>query len=86
MLSRFKTYPAGASQRSSGNCPAIASASVISRMTRAGTPAANESAGMLTVTTLPAPMTQLSLIVTPGHTATFAPNQQQSLPMPTGLA
>ena len=54
-------------------------------MTRAGTPAANELAGMLLVTTLPAPMTQLSPIVTPGHTTTFAPNQQ-SLPMVTGLA
>ncbi len=40
---------------------------------------------MLRVTTLPAPMTQLSPIVTPGHTTTFAPNQQ-SLPMVTGLA
>ena len=72
-------------QRSSGNWPAIASASVISRITRAGTPAANELAGMLLVTTLPAPMTQLSPIVTPGHTTTFAPNRQ-SLPMVTGLA
>ena len=36
-------------------------------------------------TTLPAPMTQLSPIVTPGQTVTEAPNQQ-SLPICTGLA
>lgn len=84
-LKNARAALADTSQRSSGNWPAIASASVISRMTRAGTPAAKELAGMLLVTTLPAPMTQLSPIVTPGHTATFAPNRQ-SLPMVTGLA
>ena len=61
------------------------SASVISRMTRQGTPAAKEFAGMSFVTTLPAPMTQLSPIVTPEQTTTFAPNQMFE-PMVTGLA
>lgn len=40
---------------------------------------------MLFVTTRPAPITQLSPIVTPGQTTTFAPNHQ-SLPMVTGFA
>ena len=61
------------------------SASVMGRMTRAGTPAAKLPAGMSLVTTEPAPMTQPSPMVTPGQTVTFAPNQQ-SLPMCTGFA
>ena len=61
------------------------SAWVISRITRQGTPAAKELAGMSRVTTLPAPMTQLSPMVTPLHTTTLAPNQML-LPMVTGLA
>ena len=46
------------------------------RMTRQGTPAATEFAGISRVTTLPAPMTQLSPMVTPGQTVTPAPSQQ----------
>ena len=61
------------------------SCSVMVLITLAGTPAANESEGISLVTTLPAPITQLSPIVTPGHTTTLAPNQQ-SFPMVTGLA
>lgn len=71
-------------QNSSGRF-AIRSDSVILRITRQGTPAAKLSDGMSRVTTLPAPMTQLSPIVTPGQTVTFAPNQQLS-PMMTGFA
>lgn len=73
------------SQRSTSNRAEIESLCVISRITRAGTPAAKVLAGMSLVTTLPAPMTQPRPMVTPGHTTTFAPNQQ-SLPMATGLA
>ena len=61
------------------------SASVISRITRQGTPAAKLLGGMSRVTTLPAPITQLSPMVTPGQTVTDAPNQQL-LPMWTGFA
>ena len=68
----------------SGLCIML-SASVISRMGWQGTPAAKWLAGMSRVTTLPAPMTQLSPMVTPGQTVTFAPNQQL-LPILTGRA
>ena len=44
----------------------IESRSVIVLITFAGVPAANELGGMSLVTTLPAPITQLSPIVTPG--------------------
>ena len=44
-----------------------------------------EPAGTLPRMMQPAPMTQLSPIVTPGQTVTFAPNQQL-LPIFTGLA
>jgi hypothetical protein len=54
-------------------------------MTLAGTPAANVPAGMLWVTTLPAPITHLSPISTPGQITTFAPTQQ-SFPIVTGFA
>ncbi len=68
----------------SGLCTML-SASVMVRMTLHGTPAAKEFDGMFLVTTLPAPITQLSPIVTPGHTVTEAPNQQL-LPILTGFA
>ena len=61
------------------------SAWVISRITRQGTPAASELGGRSRVTTLPAPTTQPSPIVTPPQTTTFAPSQT-SLPMVTGRA
>ena len=54
-------------------------------MTRHGTPTARLLSGISRVTTLPAPITQLSPTVTPGQTVTFAPNQQL-LPILTGLA
>ena len=50
--------------------------SVISRITLQGTPAAKELAGISLVTTLPAPITHPSPMVTPGQTVTDAPNQQ----------
>lgn len=61
------------------------SASVSARITRQGTPAAKLFSGISLVTTLPAPITQLLPMVTPGQTVTEAPNQQ-SFPMCTGLA
>ena len=57
----------------------------ISRITLHGTPAAKLFSGMLCVTTLPAPITQLSPTVTPGQTVTPAPNQQL-FPILTGFA
>lgn len=45
----------------------ILSSSVIVLTTRQGTPQANTSGGISLVTTLPAPITVLSPIVTPGH-------------------
>ena len=72
------------SARISGRCRML-SASVSFRITLHGTPAAKLPAGISLVTTLPAPMTQLSPIVTPGQTVTEAPNQQ-SFPICTGLA
>lgn len=63
----------------------ILSLSPISLITLHGTPAAKLSGGMFLVTTLPAPITQLSPMVTPGQTVTEAPNQQL-LPMCTGFA
>ena len=47
---------------------------VIGRMTRQGLPAAKERGGMSLVTTLTAPITEPSPIVTPGQTTTLAPN------------
>ena len=44
-------------------------------MTLQGLPTAMEFAGISFITTLPAPITQLSPIVTPGITHTFPPNQ-----------
>lgn len=61
------------------------SSSVISRITLHGLPAAKLLAGISFTTTLPAPITQLSPIVTLGQTTTLAPNQQ-SFPMLTGFA
>src|SRR5690606_34926619 len=56
----------------------------ISRMTRHGFPAANAPAGTSRVTTLPAPMTLLDPMVTPGRT--FAPPPiHTSEPIVTGL-
>lgn len=55
------------------------------RITRHGTPAAKELAGISRVTTLPAPITQLSPMVTPLHTVTLA-DSYTLLPMRTGLA
>ena len=52
------------------------SASVISRRTRQGDPTAITPAGMSRVTTLPAPITVLSPIVTPGSMVVPAPIQQ----------
>src|SRR5690625_6941705 len=60
------------------------SCSVISRITLHGLPAAKLLLGISFTTTLPAPITQLSPIVTPGQTTTFAPSQQ-SLPTLTGF-
>ena len=54
-------------------------------MTRHGLPTAIELAGMLCVTTDPAPMVQLSPMVTPGKMVTDPPIQQL-LPMFTGSA
>ena len=48
------------------------------RSTRAGAPAATEKAGTSSVTTLLAPITQRSPIVTPLATTTFAPHQTLS--------
>ena len=45
------------------------------RSTRQGLPAATQLAGISLVTTLPAPMTQLSPMVTPGSTVQPPPNQ-----------
>lgn len=55
----------------------------LSRITFAGTPAATVYGGMSRVTTLPAPMTAPSPIVTPFRTTTSAPSQQ-SRPIQTG--
>ena len=55
----------------------------IRRRTRAGAPAAIENGSMSCVTTLLAPITQRSPIVTPLVTTTFAPSQQLS-PMRVG--
>ena len=60
-----------------------ASSSVISRITRHGTPTASEFAGISLVTTLPAPITQPSPIVTPPQIVTF-PAIQQLSPMVIG--
>ena len=54
------------------------------RMTRQGFPAASTPAGISRVTTLPAPMTVLSPIVTPGL-ITVCPPIQTWLPMRTGF-
>ena len=51
------------------------SSSVISRRTRQGLPTATTPEGISRVTTLPAPITVLSPIVTPGSTVTPAPIQ-----------
>ena len=51
--------------------------------TLAGLPTASESSGMSLTTTLPAPITHLLPIFTPGHTTTPAPSQQ-SQPMDMG--
>ncbi len=56
----------------------VSSCRVSVRITRAGFPTATESAGMSRVTTAPAPMTERSPIVTPGHTITPPPSQQWS--------
>ena len=53
------------------------------RITRQGLPTANESSGISCVTTLPAPITQRSPIVTPGQ-ITVLPPIQQSAPTVTG--
>ena len=50
-----------------------------------GLPTARELSGISFTTTLPAPMTQLSPIVTPGTTVTLAPNHTL-LPTRIGLA
>ncbi len=47
----------------------------IVRITWQGFPAATTFAGISLVTTLPAPIMQLSPIVTPGRRLTFAPSQ-----------
>lgn len=54
-------------------------------MTRAGFPTATLSEGMSFVTTLPAPITQRSPMVTPGQMIA-PPPIQQSAPMVTGKA
>ena len=46
--------------------------------TRPGTPKTKELSGISFVTTLPAPITQLFPIVTPGQTVTLLANQQLS--------
>ena len=56
----------------------------ILRMTLHGLPAATVLAGMSLTTTLPAPMTQLSPMVTPGQTTTPVPNHTL-LPTEMGL-
>ena len=61
------------------------SASVSVRITLAGFPAAKLFAGTSRVTTLPAPITQLSPIVTPGRIVVFA-QIQQFFPTCTGFA
>ena len=61
------------------------SASVMGRRTRQGLPTATLLAGMSRVTTLPAPMTQLSPMVTPGKTVQLPPNQTL-LPTVIGFA
>jgi hypothetical protein len=58
--------------------------SSISRITRQGFPAANTPAGISFVTTLPAPMTDRSPILTPGQTMTPPPTHTSS-PIVTGL-
>lgn len=63
----------------------ILSASVISRITRAGVPAAKVCGGISLMTTLPAPMTAPSPIVTPPQTVTDDASQT-SLPIVMGLA
>src|SRR5215510_13004369 len=59
--------------------------SVISRMIRHGFPAANTPSGMSLVTTLPAPMTALEPIFTPGQ-ITAPPPTHTSDPISMGLA
>ena len=54
-------------------------------MTRQGTPTATTLAGMSCVTTLPAPMTALSPMVTPASTVQPAPSQTR-LPTVMGRA
>lgn len=54
-------------------------------MTLAGDPTATENAGMLLVTTEPAPIVHPFPIVTPGRMLTLPPIQQSS-PMNTGSA
>lgn len=49
------------------------------RMTRQGLPAANTSAGMSSVTTLPAPMTLREPIVTPGQMIAPPPTHTSDL-------
>ena len=61
----------------------IVSSAVISRNTLQGLPAAKVFEGIDFVTTLPAPITQLLPISTPGQMTTLAPNQQL-WPMVTG--
>src|SRR4051812_46570787 len=60
---------------SGGRPPDGCSAYSIVRRTRAGAPAAIENGGRSVVTTLLAPITQRSPIVTPLVTTTFAPHQ-----------
>ena len=55
----------------------------MARSTRQGLPAATTFAGMSRVTTLPAPTTTLSPMVTPGVTTVLPPNQTL-FPMATG--
>ena len=63
--------------------PSTFSFYVSRRITRQGLPTANESSGISCVTTLPAPITQRSPIVTPGQ-ITVLPPIQQSAPTVTG--
>lgn len=63
--------------------PSTFSFYVSRRITRQGLPTANESSGISCVTTLPAPITQRSPIVTPGQ-ITALPPIQQSAPTVTG--
>src|SRR5690606_35712575 len=61
------------------------SSAVISRSTRAGTPAATTPGGTSLVTTLPEPTTAPSPIVTPGFTVTPPPSHTRE-PISTGRA